>query len=258
MDISTSLFIFVIGAITGSFINMAIYRIPRKIKLTFPGSFCDQCKEPLNWYENVPVISYILSLGKCSRCGNRYPLTYLIIEVATGLLFIALYNYAKDIPHFIYLASILTMFIIICIIDFKHFIIPDKLILAIAVISLIYFTYTLGTGIYYFLLSSLILFVVLMGLKIIARFIYGREAFGMGDVKLGAVIGFILGWKPALLAIFFGFLLAGLAIMVMAILRKIKRKSYIPFGPFIIGGMVTYLFFGKIIVFWYFQVFFMH
>jgi len=78
----------------------------------------------------------------------------------------------------------------------------------------------------------------------------------MGDVKLGTLIGFLLGWKPALLAIFFGFVIAGLIILILGIARKIDRLTYIPFGPFLVAGMVTHVLFGKAIIVWYFRLFF--
>ena len=258
MDFSIFLMLFVVGTIAGSFLNMLVYRIPHKMSLVSPGSFCDHCKNPLRWYENVPVISYVVTFGKCQTCGERYSGAYVFIEILTGLLFVAIYAYAIDIFHFLYLASLMTILFGIFLIDIKHYIIPNKLLIAAIVISLLYYWYISGLGIYVYLLSAVIIFAVLFLLRLISGYIYHREAFGMGDVKLGALLGFILSWKAALLAIFFGFLTAGLVLLVLAILHKIKRNSYIPFGPFLITGMIINLFFGKLIVVWYLNLFYLH
>lgn len=255
MDFSSYLFLFVIGTIIGSFLNVLIYRIPHGISLISPRSFCDQCKTTLYWYENVPIVSYLLTLGKCKHCNARYPVIYTLIELATGLLFVCIYTYTQNNLHFIYLSSLLSILMAICIIDIKYYMIPDKLLITAAVISFIYYIYAAGTGIFDYLLSALIVFSILFGIRIVSRYIFGREAFGFGDVKLGALLGFILGCKAALWAIFFGFIIAGLVILILAVLRKIKRNSYIPFGPFLISGMVTYMFFGEFIILWYIYLF---
>lgn len=258
MDISLYLILFLIGAIVASFLNMLVYRLPLGMSLISPGSFCDKCKIPLKWYEKVPIVSYIVTFGKCRSCGARHPIQYTIIEVAMGFMFIYISTYAQNIPHFIYLTLILTVLIGICIIDIKHFIIPDKLLIVAAILSILYYIYAVKMGIFYYFLSSLIIFSILYIIRTGSNYFYHREAFGLGDVKLGALLGFILGWKAALLAIFFGFIIAGMVIIVLAIFKKIKRKSYIQFGPFLVIGMVTYLFFGKLIVLWYLHLFFVH
>jgi leader peptidase (prepilin peptidase)/N-methyltransferase len=127
-----------------------------------------------------------------------------------------------------------------------------------SVVCLVYYIYIEGSGVIYYLFSAMIIFTVLIILKYGSYFIYHKEGFGLGDVKLGTVIGFILGWKAALIALFFGFLLAGIVILFLALIRKIERKSYIPFGPFMISGMFTYLFFGKVIINWYLSIILTH
>jgi len=99
MDMSLCLALFIIGAITGSFINMAAYRIPRNINLFYPGSYCDICKVPLKWYEKAPIINYIVTLGRCSNCSTRYSVIYPLTEFLTGLLFIFLSINTTDILH---------------------------------------------------------------------------------------------------------------------------------------------------------------
>lgn len=258
MDISLYMLLFVMGTIAGSFLSMIVYRIPFGLSLILPGSFCDKCCIALKWYEKVPIVSYIVTLGRCKFCGSRQSIFYPLLEIFMGFMFILTFDYTQNIIHFIYLVSTLTILIGICIIDIKHFIIPDKLLIVAAILSIIYYIYAVKMGIFMYLLSSLMIFGILFLIRIGSKYIYKKEAFGFGDVKLGTLLGFILGWKAALLAIFFGFVIAGFTILILAIFRKIKRKSYIPFGPFLIVGTVTYLFFGKLIILWYLHLFFVH
>lgn len=258
MDISLNMLLFLMGAIAGSFLGMMIYRISFGISLILPGSFCDKCNIPLKWYENIPIVGYLVTLGRCQYCGTRHSILYPILEIFMGFIFIITFDYAQNVLHFIYLVSTLTILIGICIIDIKRFVIPDKLLIVAAILSITYYFYSVKMGIFSYLLSSLIIFIILFIIRIGSRYIYKREAFGFGDVKLGALLGFILGWKAALLAIFFGFVIAGLVILVLAIVKKINRKSYIPFGPFLIVGAITHLFFGKLVILWYLHLFFVH
>lgn len=258
MDFSLNMLLFVIGTIAGSFLSMLVYRIPHGLSIISPGSFCDTCNIPLKWYENVPIVSYIVTLGKCKYCGTHHSLFYPLLEIFMGILFIYTFDYAQNIPHFIYLVSILMILLGICIIDIKHFIIPDKLLITASILSVGYYVYAVKLGILNYLLGAFIIFSILFLIRIGSHYLYKKEAFGFGDVKLGALLGFILGWKAALIAIFFGFVIAGIFIVILTILRKIKRKSYLPFGPFLIMGAVIHLFFGKIIIFWYLNFFLEH
>ncbi len=247
------LLLFIIGAIFGSFVNVIIYRIPKNISLLYPPSSCVKCGERLRWYENVPIISYLLLQGKCRHCGTRFSISYPAIEVLFGVVFVILYAYAQNIWHFIYLAFLMIMFISMSVIDYKHFILPDKLLIITAGVSFLYYVFIEGLLVVHYITSALITFLVLFALRIGSRYLFKKESLGMGDLKLGALIGFLLGWKPALIAIFFGFNLAGVVILILFLFRSIKRYSYIPFAPFMIAGMFTYVIWGRQIIHWYMQ-----
>ncbi len=253
MDLSMNLLMFVIGTIFGSFVNVIIYRIPKNISLLYPPSSCVECGERLRWYENVPIVSYLLLQGKCRHCGTRFSISYPAIEVLFGVVFVILYAYAQNIWHFIYLTFLMIMFISMSVIDYKHFILPDKLLIITAGVSLLYYLFIEGSLVVHYITSALITFLILFALRVGSRYLFKRESLGMGDLKLGALIGFLLGWKPALIAIFFGFNLAGVVILILYLFRSIKRFSYIPFAPFMIGGMFTYVIWGRQIIHWYMQ-----
>lgn len=258
MDYTLGIVLFIIGTIFGSFTNVIIYRIPLKISLLQPPSTCPECGHRLSWYENVPLISYLLLRGKCQACSKHISVSYALIELLMGLLFIFIYPYTQNIYHFIYFSFLIIMFISIGIIDYKHFIIPDKLIVTTAIVSILYYSYSQEFRILDNFLSAAILFVSLYLLRIVSFKMFKKESLGMGDVKLGALIGFLMGWKAALLAIFFGFNLAAIVLSGLFIFRVINRNSYIPFGPFMLGGMFVYLFWGSWIINWYIHLAFPH
>jgi len=239
---------FFLGAICGSFINVVVYRLPRNLSLIHPNSFCVLCKSPLRWYENIPIVSYIIQGGKCNHCNKHYSFLYFFIEIISGLIFIFLWQLAPDIYHFIFYSLYALIFLALIFIDYKHFIIPNSLLIPLFILTAVFYIINNQYNIFFHLISAVIVAGVLYILRFAAQFIFKKESFGLGDVKLGSLIGFILGWKAALIAIFFGFLIAGMVIIIFFCLRKISRGSYIPFGPFMILGMVTYLLWGKTIV----------
>jgi len=251
MDFTIGFIVFIIGTIFGSFTNVIIYRIPQKISLFHPPSSCPKCGERILWYENVPILSFLLLRGKCRACSKRIAITYPIIEILMGLLFLLIYPYTQNIYHFIYFCFLLIMFISIGVIDYKHFVIPDKLLIITVIVSVLYYSYTQEFRILDNFLSSIILFASLYLLRFVSSKIFKKESLGMGDVKLGALLGFLMGWKAALLAIFFGFNLAAIVLSVLFIFRVISKSRYVPFGPFILGGMFVYLFWGNWIINWY-------
>jgi len=246
---------FIGGSIIGSFLNVIVYRLPRKMSVLYPASHCIHCESTLRWYEKLPLISYLLQAGKCSHCHTHISFRYPLLELIVSVLFMVCAGYAQNIYHFIFLTFIFSVFLCIIFIDIEHFIIPDKLLIAGAIGSIIYYTYIAEAAIYLYLMDALIVFTVFMLLRSGSSFVFKKEGFGMGDVKLATLIGFLIGWKSAILSIFFGFVLAGLVITILMAGGWFKRKSYIPFGPFIISGMLTHLLFGKTIISWYLHTF---
>jgi leader peptidase (prepilin peptidase)/N-methyltransferase len=251
MDFSLYLLLFIVGTILGSFINVVIYRLPKNISLFYPHSSCIKCESRLNWYENVPLISYLVLKGKCKNCGELISLSYPLIELFTGMFMVILYFYSQNILHLSYLTFLMMMFISMSIIDYKHFILPDKLLIAAAIVSIIYSIISNGLLVFDNLLSAAIIFFILFLLRIGSKKLFKKESFGIGDIKLGTLIGFLLGWQQALIAIFFGFCIAAFTIAIFYALKGIKKNMYIPFGPFMIGGMIVYIIWGKQIIQWY-------
>lgn len=246
-----TILIFLLGTIIGSFLNVCIHRIPKEESIIFPGSYCPSCSTPLEWYDLVPVLSFLFLKGKCRYCGERISPRCPIVELLNGFIFVMLYSKFRFNLDFIFYTFLFSLFIIITFIDLDYQIIPSTMILFILVGSIVYKILNL------MLYSIPVNFVnSLMGLGVsilifLIIFVVSKGGMGGGDVKLIGVLGFILGISKIFLNIFLSFLAGGI-ISVLLLVFKIKgRKDPIPFGPFIILGFIITLFWGDKIINWY-------
>ena len=232
-------FFFLLGLCLGSFANVCIYRMPLDLSIIRPRSSCTKCKKQIAWYDNIPVFSYICLGGKCRYCKDKISAIYPLVELITGISFALLFiSYGFSIPFllFIFMAFCL---IVISGIDLYYQIIPDifPLMLAVAGVLFSFFNTTLGSSYLERLINSLIGLVSgggsLLLIGIIGQFIFKKEAMGGGDVKLMAGIGAIIGWDKVLFAIFFASLLGSISGLALIVSKKIDKRGYLPFGPFL-------------------------
>jgi leader peptidase (prepilin peptidase)/N-methyltransferase len=177
------------------------------------------------------------------------------VELLAGVSFIILFVFYQNLWHFIFLAINLLLFIAIIFIDYEHYLIPDILLAVLFINAFIYTLMLEANQLVNKLYSALILAVILVIIRFFSNLIYKKEAFGWGDVKLGTLLGFLLKWDGALLAIFFGCCIASLISIFLLIKRIVHRYSYIPMGPFMVLGMLTYILWGAKIVEWYLDTF---
>ena len=246
----TGIIIFVIGLVIGSFSNVCIYRIPRSESIIRPGSHCPQCSKPIPFYDNIPVISYILLKGKCRYCGQPIPLQYPIVELATGLFYLALYLfYGLQLIAIVYMI-LCTLLIIISFIDLKERIIPDVLSLPFIVIGFILRFFLKSLSPVDSLLGILAGGGSLLIIAIAGTYLFKKEAMGGGDIKLAAMIGAFLGWQLTLLSLFLGFFLGSIIGVIVLIINK-GKSDIVPFGPFIALGTMLSIFWGQAIIHWY-------
>lgn len=255
MDYFSFAVCFVSGAIWGSFLNVLIYRLPRKLSIATPRSFCPSCKASLEWYENIPLISYLVLRGKCGHCGAGYSVRYFLIEVFTGLFFVGAYFYSQNFYHFLFIVLVGSSLLAISMIDFEFYYVPDSLLLIASIAGIIYISFTNGYWVYLNFIHAFIVFVMFYLLRFVSLKVYKKEAFGFGDVKLATLFGFLLGWLHALIAIFFGFVIAAIFIIVMFLSKKIDKKSYLPFAPYMTAGLFVYSLWGNEIIHWYLHTF---
>ena len=237
----------VMGLLLGSFYNVCIYRIPRKESIAFPPSHCPNCGHKIRWWENIPVISYVLILrGKCSNCGEKISMQYPLVEFITSLAFGGIYyRYGMSIwtAELIIAASIL---VIASGIDWEHYYIPDRFTLSLLVLGY-GFSFFNGVGIERSFMGSAaygFLFVMIYGY---GERLFKKEVLGFGDVKLAAGIGSIvgyLGFYRMHLFITTSFVAGAVYGIYLIITKKKDRKAEVPFGPFIaFGGIISALLF---------------
>lgn len=244
-----SIFIFFIGLIIGSFLNVCIYRIPKGESISYPPSKCNICGEYIKPYDLIPIISYLLLKGKCRNCGTTLSLQYPVVELLNG--FICLMLYFKFGFSLIFLKYILitSLLLVISIIDYKFMIIPNKLIIfGFIIVSILNILYNFPSS----YLNGLIGLLFGGGIFLIIALVT-KGAMGGGDIKLISLIGFALGFK-VLMIILCSFIIGAL-LSIILLLTKIKsRKDYIPFGPFISISTIIVLFFYKEILTLYFNL----
>ena len=248
-------FAFVFGLLWGSFANVVILRLPQGQSVVHPRSRCPKCSAAIGWYDNVPVLSWLLLRGKCRQCGERISVQYPTVELLTGVLFaLVVHRYGLSITTVEYLIFVWSL-VVVSFIDLEHMILPDVFTLSGIVIGL--------AGAWLNPARSLpsALFGVLMGggfLWAIAYLYYlwrKEEGMGGGDIKLLAWIGAVLGWPAIPFVILASSLVGSVVGIGYSIRSKAGLKSVIPFGPFLALGAVLYLLGGEDIGRWYIGLF---
>ncbi len=244
-------FVFVVGLCVGSFLNVCICRIPESRSIISPPSSCPKCGYQIRFYDNIPIVSYLWLRGKCRRCHTRISLRYPLVELLTGLMAIALlFRFGLTVYSLIYFAF-LAVLLVITFIDIDYQIIPNSL--SLPGIPL-FFALSLALP-FISVAESLIGILVGGGSLLLVAWGYhlytGREGMGMGDVKLLAMIGAMIGWQGVIMTIFVGSL-AGTVVGLTVMLASGKNTRLpIPFGPFLSLGAMVYIFFGPELILWY-------
>ena len=235
---------FICGLVIGSFLEVVIYRVPQKISIVKPGSYCPSCKGKIAFYDNIPLISYLVLRGRCRNCKVRISPKIFAIEILTGLLFIVNYFFfglsTQTIAGIIF-ASVL---IVISFIDIDFRIIPNNIVLPFTIIGIAFNIYLNPARWWMPLAFSVGAFTFML----IINLIYPK-GMGMGDVKLSLMVGAFLV-KNVIAGMFFGFM-AGALFGIAVIIKKRKMRQTIPFGPFISLGSIIALFWGDNILKWY-------
>lgn len=235
-----------LGFAIGSFLNVCIYRLPLNKSIVFPPSHCFQCQTPLSWRDLMPVLSYIVSKGRCRYCGGRYSVRYAVVEILTAILFLWCY-YIFGLSLELAKALVFTPFlIVITYIDYDHQLILDKVLIALAVSGVIIEFVHPVVGWYSILMGSM----TSGGLLLVIALISGG-GMGGGDIKFAAALGMWLGLQGTLLTLFLSFLIGGIAGGIILLCKLKNRKDAIPFGPYIAISAFISLLYGNDIIHWY-------
>lgn len=218
--------IFIFGAIIGSFLNVVIYRLPKEEVTLWnpPYSFCPNCKKKIHWFDNIPILSYILLKGKCRYCGWRIPIRYFLVEVVNASGYLLNSFVFEDPFKMVSSCLILSTLIAITFIDLDTMLIPDSLNLLVLVGGFV--IAFRSSFLEHFLSSLFALFMFLLMYRIY------KGGMGMGDVFLAGSLGMMLGFFPTILTV----LTASFSGIIYALVKnkgKVDMKLKIPFGPFL-------------------------
>jgi leader peptidase (prepilin peptidase)/N-methyltransferase len=240
----------VLGAVIGSFLNVVIVRLPRNESLVAPRSRCRTCGTELDWFDNIPILSFLVLRGRCRACGAAVSWRYPIVEAVTALLFALAAWRSTALADLLVMWLFLSALVAITGIDLEHQIIPDWITLPGIVVG--FLTSFLGTRVSWLdsllgiLVGGAILFVVIM---------LSGGGMGGGDMKLSAMIGAFLGYKLALLTLFLAVILGGFVALGLLSTGIRRRKDPIPFGPFLAIAATVAILWGEMTLTWYLSAF---
>lgn len=284
MEFVFSFLIFLFGLIIGSFLNVVIYRLETGETVVSGRSHCRDCGHVLEWYDLMPVLSFFALGGKCRYCRKKISWQYPAVEIATGILFVAIFsifggsavggNFTSQSLLFIfYFLFIISSLIVIFVYDLRHYIIPDKVVYSAIIVSIIYLLFF---GIFCFgnclaspdlaqrenllarhsfsdgggfgnliTLFNPFIAAILAGAFFLAIVLLTKgRGMGGGDVKLAFLMGLVLGWPNILPALFLAFAVGAIYGIILIIMKRKTFKSEVPFGPFLVMGTVAAIFWG--------------
>ena len=239
------LFFFCLGLALGSFGNVCIYRIPRDESVCTPRSHCPSCNQPIRWYDNIPLLSFILLGRKCRGCGYPISWQYPLFELLSGLSFLLVawrYAFQPVLPLYLFFTFVL---IVVSGIDFFHQVIPDifSLLLVLTGLGFSFFNAYLGDSWKLRFLHSFLGLIagggILLLVSSLGEKLLKKEVMGGGDVKLLAGIGAVMGIWQILPVLFLASLIGSIFGITLIVSRKMTRQDYLPFGPFL--ALAAYL-----------------
>ena len=275
------IFIFIFGTIVGSFLNVVILRLHNKKSFLKGRSSCPNCKKQIAWYDNIPILSFIILKGRCRHCKAKISWQYPIIELVTGILFVIAFlvnfenlileaypNFQFSIFNFQfsnYIFSLIlnsqflillfrdwifiSFLIIIFVYDFRWYLILDKITFPAMGVALVINMFS------NFSLVNILIGAIIGGSFFLIQFLWSQGKWiGGGDIRLGVLTGIMLGWKMFLIALFLAYVIGAIISIILLLFKKKKWKSQIPFGTFLSTATIIVLLWGKEIWEWYFSI----
>lgn len=240
--------IFLIGISIGSFLNVCIYRIPKKEDIVFERSHCMSCGNVLKWYELIPLFSFIVQGGKCRNCKAKLSAQYPLIELLNGLIYVWIFMAKGFQPESILFCICASVLIVISVIDWRTFEIPFGCNIIIGILGIVrvflnlahWYDYVIG-------------FFAVSGLFLIIYWITKGRGIGGGDIKLMAAAGLLLGWRNILLSLMIGSI-AG-SVIHLALMKIQGKDRVLAFGPYLAFGIFISMLYGNDIITWYLGMF---
>ena len=240
--------IFLIGISIGSFLNVCIYRIPKKEDIVFERSHCMSCGNVLKWYELIPLFSFLVQGGKCRNCKTKLSAQYPLIELLSGLIYVWVFMAKGFQPESILFCICASVLIVISVIDWRTYEIPFGCNIIIGILGIVrvflnlahWYDYVIG-------------FFAVSGLLLIIYWITKGRGIGGGDIKLMAAAGLLLGWQNILLSLMIGSI-AG-SVIHLALMKIQGKDRVLAFGPYLAFGIFISMLYGNDIITWYLGMF---
>jgi len=253
---------FIYGSIVGSFLNVCIWRIPREESLVIPPSHCPECDTRLRGWDLIPIVSYLVSGRRCRYCGAPISARYIIVELISALLFVALYiHFGWSVEFFVY-AIFGSALIVALFVDLDHFIIPDQVVALGIAVGILHNIWQCIAGREWLvrlplpgigsavplpasIAGAVVCAAIFYAIAVLSAKAFRKEAMGAGDIKLAAAIGANLPLAEALFSFFVAVALGSVIGIALMILRKKGRRDYVPFGPMMVAGALAAIFYGQ-------------
>ncbi len=252
MNTIVLIWIGLLGLCIGSFLNVVIYRLPRKLPLARSRSVCPGCGRQLQWYHNIPLLSVVLLRGRCAFCRDKISLRYPLVELLNGLTYCYFFSYYGLSFSFVTHALLVSILIVIFFIDLDYYIIPDSITLPGIVLALGVSFLPGGIGIISSAIGLLVGGGSLFLIALLGDWLFKKESMGGGDIKMAAMLGAFLGWKQVLF-IFISSAVIGLVVSLgmMMFSAKLRQSRMIPFGPFLALAAVAAMIYGSQVIEFY-------
>ena len=265
------LFVFCFGLIIGSFLNVVIYRLEKDEDFVKGRSYCPHCKHQLTWPDLIPVVSFLFLQGKCRYCHTKISWQYPLVEIATGLIFLLIFNQLStyQLINLFFLFYIASVLIVIFVYDLKFYLIPDKVLFPAIIIAFLYrLVFVIASGVFLnapcgnldcfaslamtgAVLNYVLAAILASGFFLFLYLISRGQWMGFGDVKLAILLGLLLGFPSILVGLFLSFFFGAIIGVVLLFFKKKGLKSEMPFAPFLIIGTLAAMFWGDKIINWY-------
>ena len=253
MDAIIYTLVAILGLCVGSFLNVVIYRVPEGMSVAFPSSHCPKCGYNLRWYDNIPILSYLILGCKCRKCREHISIRYTLVEIANMLLWLlsAILFWKESIVYAC--VAMIASSVLICIffIDLEHMLIFNRFTLTIVALGLVAMFFDSYTTILDHVIGGASGALVFVGLYFGSILVLKKEGFGWGDVKLVAAAGLLLGWQKLVLSMLIASVSACIVLLLVKLINKDENGKEYPFAPFIVAGIMTSLLVGEPIITWY-------
>lgn len=238
------IFFFTLGLVFGSFVSALSWRYPKRISVVKGRSFCPKCKKQINWYDNIPLLSFLLLGGKCRNCKNLISIRYPVIELTTAVGFLFIFTLQGLSVQAVYSIVIFLILETIFIIDFENRIIPDDFVFIGIVLTFLYSIFFVPEVLLSLLLAGFLSALFLLLIHLFTK----SKGMGLGDVKFAVLGGMIVGLRLSPIWLFVAFLTGAIVGIILILGRRAGLKSKIAFGPFLVAAIPITLIFGEAIL----------